>query len=114
MSGPRRAASAEDIRDHGGVACHRVTGYGLQPAAGRSQEPVTVGGVELEKIDQSSCRQQAMPLYRRPGTSRHRVKRPRMPRQLLDVHPVMMPKQAIPAEDWACTWTRTDDNSELG
>jgi hypothetical protein len=37
-----------------------------------------------------------------------------MPRQLLDVHPVMMPKQAIPAEDWACTWTRTDDNSELG
>jgi len=34
MSGPRRAASAEDISDHGGVAGHRVIGYGLLLVAG--------------------------------------------------------------------------------
>ena len=61
MSGPRRAASAEDISDDGGVACHRVTGYGLPLAAGGAQEPVTVGGVELERstngrVDSRPCR----------------------------------------------------------
>lgn len=49
-----------------------------------TQESVTLGGVEIEQIDQLLRGQQAVPLHRRPRGRRHRVEDPRMARDMKD------------------------------